>query len=365
MASSSLATEQSLPRNLEVVQVDVDVESPAVLVPSSECPPPAPLAVESPAPFRLMRFLAVLLLVGVCVMAGYLISSRLLSSPVDAAAASVAKSKGPANGAGHSYEMSQLRVGSKINEEWDKLDPKDKEYQQLYLQNEKNMAKKRVEVGNGYENGNGNGGNRNGGQNGGRRRVQQTAKKLNVPVVFHVILTNGMVDLAADNKNGGEGALQAQIAVLNIDFADGFTGTTDYWASVRIINPAPRWNFYMDSYKEVKQAATSSPYQQSTREVGKLNVYVVNMADNLGYAYFLGATNYVNEQRWHNHTRRHGRESCSVDDGIADTPNQDKPNWGCGSSGIFCSGVSREMYENFMDYSDNACYTRSPRCKMR
>eukprot|EP00808_Paulinella_micropora_P014781 g19393.t1 len=366
----------------------VDVESPAVLLSPSGCPPTAaPLAKK---PLCLMRFLAVLLLLGVC-LAGYLITARSLPEPATTTAANAAAAS-QANGNGNN-PMRGCLYDQKVKEEMDKKSPKDRDYEKLYLQNEKSRAQKRVEErergqsnkGNGNRNGNGNG-------NGGGRRLLQQATQLDVPVTFHVILPAGLATLAAANSNGGLGALQKQIARLNTDFANGFTGTTDIWGAVRSVNPSPKWNFYLDSYKEVFAAMGDSPHVQSTREVGKLNIWIGDMtgsnANTLGYAYYIGTgknlrsydgvyllyttlpggTSSYNMGRTATHEVGHffnlphiwgetsGAGCTNGNDGIADTVAADDANWGCRSGNtVFCAGVTREMYENFMDYTDDSC----------
>lgn len=62
-----------------------------------------------------------------------------------------------------------------------------------------------------------------------------------------------------------------------------------------------------------------------------------------------------------------GDGGCSVDDGCADTPESDQPNYGCPSiSPVHCN--SNDMYQNYMDYTDDACmniFTQCQKNKMR
>ena len=49
-----------------------------------------------------------------------------------------------------------------------------------------------------------------------------------------------------------------------------------------------------------------------------------------------------------------GEGGCNSDDNIADTPNQDDPNYGCPASGTSsCSSV--DLYMSYMDYTNDAC----------
>ncbi len=48
-----------------------------------------------------------------------------------------------------------------------------------------------------------------------------------------------------------------------------------------------------------------------------------------------------------------GDGDCSVDDYCADTPNASGPSYGCPSSKSTCG--SPDMFENYMDYTDDAC----------
>eukprot|EP00808_Paulinella_micropora_P003200 g20998.t1 len=369
-------------------KLEDDVESPAVLLSPSGCPPTAaPLAKE---PLRLMRFLAVLLLLGVC-LAGYLITARSLPEPANTTAANAAAAS-QANENGND-PMRGCLYDQKVKEKMDKKSQRDRDYEKLYLQNQKSRAQKIVEE---RERGQSNNGNGHGNGNGGGRRLLQQATQLDVPVTFHVILPAGLATLAAVNSNGGLGALQAQIARLNTDFADGFTGTNDIWSAVRIKNPTPKWNFYLDSYKVVFAVMGETPETQSTRVVGKLNIWIGDMTGSytgtLGYAFHIGTDQNLNEwdgvyllytslpgSTFYNMGRRNmgrvathevghffdlvhiwgstsGGGCTNGNDGIADTVAADDANYNCGSSNtVFCAGVTREMYENFMDYTDDSC----------
>jgi len=49
-----------------------------------------------------------------------------------------------------------------------------------------------------------------------------------------------------------------------------------------------------------------------------------------------------------------GEGGCNSDDNIADTPNQDDPNYGCPASGT-SSCTSIDLYMSYMDYTNDAC----------
>ncbi|GAB4425755.1 MAG: hypothetical protein OHK0039_43530 [Bacteroidia bacterium] len=48
-----------------------------------------------------------------------------------------------------------------------------------------------------------------------------------------------------------------------------------------------------------------------------------------------------------------GDGPCGVDDGVADTPLSDGPNYGCSIGHVSCGSV--DMVQNYMDYSDDVC----------
>lgn len=53
-----------------------------------------------------------------------------------------------------------------------------------------------------------------------------------------------------------------------------------------------------------------------------------------------------------------GGGGCSNDDNINDTPMQDGPNFGCQTfPAVSCTDPNGDMFMNYMDYSDDACFT--------
>lgn len=61
-----------------------------------------------------------------------------------------------------------------------------------------------------------------------------------------------------------------------------------------------------------------------------------------------------------------GDGNCNQDDGVADTPSSDAPNYGCATGHTSCGSV--DMVENYMDYSDDGCmnlFTAGQSTRMR
>jgi len=61
-----------------------------------------------------------------------------------------------------------------------------------------------------------------------------------------------------------------------------------------------------------------------------------------------------------------GQNGCSVDDGVGDTPLAEAPNYGCPTNPSSCN--SPDMYQNYMDYTDDACqtlFTEDQKTRMR
>ena len=71
--------------------------------------------------------------------------------------------------------------------------------------------------------------------------------------------------------------------------------------------------------------------------------------------YNLGRT--VTHELGHFYNLDHIFGSCNTDDGIADTPNQGEPNYGCSTLGSqeACDPSEQELFQNYMDYSNDAC----------
>ena len=60
-----------------------------------------------------------------------------------------------------------------------------------------------------------------------------------------------------------------------------------------------------------------------------------------------------------------GDGNCSVDDFCADTPGSDAANFGCPNTNscVDAAPDPRDMVENYMDYTDDACMNILPKIK--
>lgn len=99
---------------------------------------------------------------------------------------------------------------------------------------------------------------------------------------------------------------------------------------------------------------------------------VVIDPDNFGRG--LGTSNPYDQGRTTTHEVGHwlglihiwGDGNCNVDDFCADTPPAANPNYGCPSNPVSCGNA--DMYQNYMDYTDDACmnlFTQCQRTRMR
>ncbi|RMG73063.1 MAG: T9SS C-terminal target domain-containing protein [Bacteroidetes bacterium] len=71
--------------------------------------------------------------------------------------------------------------------------------------------------------------------------------------------------------------------------------------------------------------------------------------------FHLGRTATHEVGHWLNLRHIWGDGGCGVDDGVADTPLSDGPNYGCNPGHVSCGSV--DMVENYMDYGDDICLT--------
>ncbi|WP_299818222.1 M43 family zinc metalloprotease [uncultured Pontibacter sp.] len=234
--------------------------------------------------------------------------------------------------------------------------------------------------------------------------LRQAASTITIPVVFHVLYYNS-------TQNISDEQLLSQLSILNADFrrknADAvntpsyfqpFAADTEIEFCLATIDPNG------DPTTGITRTPTTrSSFSYSTENVkytnrgGKdawnssqyLNIWVCRIDDNIiGYAtppggppatdgvvldyttigappfnrfstnYNLGrtATHEVGHWLGLNHIWGNG-STCNDSDGIADTPNQREENVGCPSGmSLSCNDSPYgDMYQNFMDYTDDAC----------
>ncbi|MEZ4827512.1 MAG: zinc metalloprotease [Bacteroidia bacterium] len=86
--------------------------------------------------------------------------------------------------------------------------------------------------------------------------------------------------------------------------------------------------------------------------------YFGRIGSNLDPSFDLGRTATHEIGHWLSLKHTWGAGGCTNDDGIADTPIQDQPNFGCQTFPyISCPAAANgDMYMNYMDYSDDACF---------
>ena len=220
---------------------------------------------------------------------------------------------------------------------------------------------------------------------------------VNIPVVVHVVYRK-------NNENISDAQVQSQIDVLNEDFrrlnADASNTPSQYLsvaadtdiefclASVDpngnptsgITRTSTRKRSF--SYNNDGIKFNSSGGKDAWPRGQYLNIWVGNLGNNLlGYAQFpggpantdgvvvlyyafgttgnvsspfhLGRTATHEVGHWLNLRHIWGDGGCGVDDFVGDTPESDASNYGCALGHVSCG--TRDMVENYMDYSDDAC----------
>jgi Pregnancy-associated plasma protein-A len=197
-----------------------------------------------------------------------------------------------------------------------------------------------------------------------------------VPVYVHVMRD------AAGNGDVTDSQINQQIAVLNNSFGGGGgSGATDTGFSFTLAG-VDRYN-----NNQWHQDLQSESYRSQTRQGGAnaLNIWLVDF-DYLGIATFpwdyssdpdidgirvqysslpggsaapfdLGETATHEAGHWLGlyHTFQGG--CTSTNDEVSDTPAQASPTSGCPSGRDSCSLPGLDPIHNYMDYSDDACYT--------
>jgi hypothetical protein len=232
-----------------------------------------------------------------------------------------------------------------------------------------------------------------------------------IPVVYHVIHDG---DAIGSNENLTEALLQAQLNQMNDDFrrtnsdadntwaqaADSeiefclaqidpngnattginrihvntLTGvnTADCWDDDYIdanIKPPTIWNRdnYLNIWTVFKLQRSSDcantllgyaqfpggPANSDGLVLKSTTVGSIANPNPAGGAFALGRTGTHEVGHWLNLIHIWGDGNCSFDDGVADTPSSDAPNYGCPTTHVSCS--STDMVQNYMDYSDDSC----------
>jgi len=234
---------------------------------------------------------------------------------------------------------------------------------------------------------------------------------ITIPVVVHVVYSQS-------DQNISDAQILSQIRVLNEDF--GRTNTDAIYTDEQWLDRAAdtRIRFEMATVDPsglpttgITRTRTGKPAfvagdntVKFSRQSGidawptehYLNIWVCNLAQGvLGYAQFpgggraetdgvvisfqhfgdmgtvrppfdLGRTATHEIGHWLNLRHIWGDGGCGVDDHVADTPPADRPHDGCPTFAHSCGGDA--MYQNFMDYTNDACmnlFTQGQAQRMR
>jgi hypothetical protein len=246
-----------------------------------------------------------------------------------------------------------------------------------------------------------------------RNETASRAKMVyNIPVVVHVVYSHESVDIS-------EAQIHSQIEVLNEDFrklnADvantpaafaGLTADVEFEFCLARFDPNGIWTNGITRTETTVTQFNQNTAIMSTPSGGKdawnkdeyLNIWVTNLNSNiLGFAYPIGSQfegvvvdykkfgrgNQFNLDSPYNKGRTTTHEighyfdllhpwadntDCAMDDGIADTPEQQGPNFGCPNHPAVSCGNGGDMFMNFMDYVDDACmvmFSEDQKTRMR
>ncbi|MDX2248169.1 MAG: M43 family zinc metalloprotease [Bacteroidia bacterium] len=221
-----------------------------------------------------------------------------------------------------------------------------------------------------------------------------------IPVVVHVVYNT-------PNQNVPDAQVQSQIDVLNEDFRRLNADTVNTPAPFKPVAGDAEIEFCLAAFDpagnstngivrvstsktvfangdDIKSAATggSDPWDQTQYLniwVGPLSGGLLGFASppggsgsgvvigpeyfgrvgaNLDPAFDLGRTATHEIGHWLSLDHTWAGGGCSSNDGIADTPVQDQPNFGCQTfPSISCPAeVNGDMFMNYMDYSDDDCF---------
>ena len=229
---------------------------------------------------------------------------------------------------------------------------------------------------------------------------------LTIPVVVHVIYRTDLENLSDEQ-------ILSQIEALNRDFRRLKQKPDPLWpqaADTEIEfclaqtdpdgHPSPGITRTLTSKRAFTYTSDAIKYSKLG---GKdawptdryLNIWVGNLSSGLlgygqfpggdpvsdgvvvGYKYFgtkgtvkapfdLGRTAVHEVGHWLNLRHIWGDGPCGTDDGVADTPEAEEPNFGCPENHVSCGSL--DMAENYMDYTDDACmrlFTKGQRNRMQ
>ena len=213
-----------------------------------------------------------------------------------------------------------------------------------------------------------------------------------IPVVFHVVYAN-------ETENISDEQIMEQLQVLNEDFRRTNADQDDIWPQAadteiefclanRDPNGAPSTGILrvpttsggFGTSDNVKYTDAGGSDAWPTEDY--MNFWVCNLGGGLlGYAQFpggnpatdgivcgyqfvgidgpgagaynLGRTATHEVGHWLNLRHIWGDGGCGADDFVADTPESDGANFGCGIGHISCN--TEDMVQNYMDYSDDGC----------
>lgn len=239
-----------------------------------------------------------------------------------------------------------------------------------------------------------------------RKLARQDQPVIQIPVVFHVLYNN-------PEHNISDARIQSQIQVLNEDYRRRNADTTEINNPFKTLSADTNIQFCLATLDPNGQPTTGITRTQTSQTSfsmndaikfshrgGKdawdtqkyLNIWIGNLSQGtLGYAQFPGSpanidgvvlhyrtigrfpenpeASYVyNRGRTATHEIGHylglehiwgsSETSCDDSDGIDDTPPQEDANGGCPKGKVVScnnSALGGDMYQNYMDYTNDAC----------